>query len=87
MKRVYFYGFDLLNNVIDVKFLQDDAITVANMQRLSKWMTETKPNIVTIVAADNRRGLCQDYRDAVKGDFTDKLAFCDLLMREGLIMR
>ena len=85
-KRVYFYGFDLLNNIVDVKFLQDEAITATNMKRLTQWMASTKPNITTIIAVDDREGLRQDYWDAIKGDFTDKLAFCDLLIREGIVM-
>lgn len=87
MKRVYFYGFDQFNNVVDVKYLQGDAVTITNMRRLDNWMATTKPSIVTIIAVDDRPGLKQDYWDAIKGDFTDKLAFCDLLVREGIGMR
>ena len=34
-RRVYLYAFDALYNIVDCRFLEDEAITVRNMKRLA----------------------------------------------------
>ena len=65
-KRVYLYAFNNVLEVVDMKFLKDDAISVLNIRRLANWMRGDYPEPVVIYAVDNRRGLHQEYLDDMK---------------------
>lgn len=86
-RRVYLYAFDYLMNVVDVKFLQDDAITVRNMKRTATWMKETNLISLVVYAIDNRPGLHDEFTEARKSnDFTKHIEFADTVRREGTLM-
>lgn len=87
-KRVYLYAFNSLCGIANYKFLEGDAITVTNMQRLADWMVEQAPFPIRVYAVDNRPGLYQDFRDATDLRFFDKrLMFADMVSREGIRIR
>ncbi len=87
-KRVYLYAFDFLCRIVDCKFLEGEAITVANMRRLANWMAESYPSQVTIWAVDNRPGLYKEFREAIDlKDFTNQLIFADTVSHEGIQIR
>ena len=70
-KRVYLYAFNKVLRVVDTKFLEGEAISVRDMLRLAKWMTETYPEPVVVYAVDNRPGLYKEFMEAMKTkDFT-----------------
>ena len=65
-RRVYLYAFDALYNIVDCRFLEDEAITVRNMKRLAAWMTENVESFeVRVYAVDNRPGLYQEFRRSI----------------------
>lgn len=83
-KRVYLYAFNNVLEIVDAKFLEDDAISVLNIRRLANWMRDTYPEPVAIYAVDNRRGLHKEYLESVKTkDFTKHVEFADIINREG----
>lgn len=84
MRKVYLYAFDDLLNVVNTKFLIDDAITVRNMLRVGNLMRDYYPESLTVYAVDNRPGLYKEFMEAVKGDFTAKVEFADTVTREGI---
>lgn len=88
MKRVYLYAFDDLLNVVNVKYFQDDAITIRNMTRLANWMREVYPESVTVYAIDNRIGLYKEFLEMMKArsDYTVRIEFADTVSREGLMV-
>lgn len=43
-KRVYLYAFNNVLEIVDAKFLEDDAISVLNIRRLANWMRIPIPN-------------------------------------------
>lgn len=87
-KRVYLYAFDKVLRVVDTKFLEGEAISVRDMLRLAKWMTETYPEPVVVYAVDNRPGLYKEFMEAVKTkDFTKHVEFEDIISREGLLIK
>lgn len=87
-KRVYLYAFNNLLKIVDTKFLEGDAISVRDMLRLARWMTETYPEPIVVYAVDNRPGLYKDYLESVKTkDFTKHVEFADLISREGLLIK
>ena len=87
-KRVYLYAFDFLFRIVDCKFLEGEAITVANMRRLAGWMADSYPSRVTVYAVDNRPGLYKDFREAIDlRDFTKQLAFADMVSHEGVLLK
>lgn len=47
-KRVYLYAFNNVLEIVDTKFLEDDAISVLNVRRLANWMRDTYPEPVAI---------------------------------------
>lgn len=47
-KRVYLYAFNNVLEIVDTKFLEDDAISVLNIRRLANWMRDTYPEPVVI---------------------------------------
>ena len=49
-KRVYLYAFNDVLEIVDTKFLEDDAISVLNIRRLANWMRDTYPEPVVIYA-------------------------------------
>jgi hypothetical protein len=67
-KRVYLYAFNNVLEIVDAKFLEDDAISVLNIRRLANWMRDTYPEPVAIYAVDNRRGLHKEYLESVKNE-------------------
>lgn len=88
-RRVYLYAFDALYNIVDCRFLEDEAITVRNMKRLADWMTENVESFeVRVYAVDNRPGLYQEFRESVKrNDFTTMLEFADTVRDEGIRLK
>ena len=87
-KKVYLYAFNNLLKVVDYMFLEGDAISVRDMLRLARWMTNTNPESVVVYAVDDRPGLYKDYKEAVKTpDFTKHVEFADLISREGILIR
>ena len=83
VRRVYIYGFNELHEIVDVKFLQEDAISISNMM----WITEQmiiNTEAHKIYAIDNRWGLRRDFLDSIKStDFVKHIEFEDLVSREG----
>ena len=87
-KRVYLYAFNHVLRIVDCKFLEGDAISVGNILRLAKWMTDVNPEHMTIYAVDNRPGLYKEFMESVKtGDFTKHIEFADLISHEGLLIQ
>lgn len=87
-KRVYLYAFNNVLEIVDAKFLEDDAISVRNIRRLANWMRDTYPEPVAIYAVDNRRGLHKEYLESVKTkDFTKHVEFADIINREGILIQ
>lgn len=87
-KRVYLYAFDFLCRIVDCKFLEGEAVTVANMRRLADWMAESYPGPVAIYAVDNRPGLYKEFREAIDlRDFTKHVLFADAISDEGIQIR
>lgn len=87
-KRVYLYAFNNVLRVVDTKFLEGEAISVRDMLRLAKWMTETYPEPVVVYAVDNRPGLYKEFLESVKTkDFTKHVEFADIISREGLLIK
>ena len=87
-KRVYLYAFNNVLRVVDTKFLEGEAISVRDMLRLAKWMTETYPEPVMVYAVDNRPGLYKEFLESVKTkDFTKHVEFADIMNREGLLIK
>ncbi len=87
-KRVYLYAFNNVLEVVDMKFLKDDAISVLNIRRLANWMRGDYPEPVVIYAVDNRRGPHQEYLESVKTkDFTKHVEFADIINREGILIQ
>lgn len=87
-KRVYLYAFDELYNIECCVFLEGDAISVRNMLRFADQMTDmASPVRLNVWAIDNRPGLYASYKDAVKGIFVDRIAFADMVSREGIRLR
>ena len=87
-RRVYLYAFNNLLKIVDTKFLEEEAITVGNMMRLARWMTDIYPDPVVVYAVDNRPGLYKEYTEAVKTkDFTKHVEFADTVSREGIILK
>lgn len=79
VRRVYIYGFNKLHEIVDVKFLQEDAISIKNMM----WITEqmiANTEAHQIYAIDNRWGLRRDFMDSIKStDFVKHIEFEDLV--------
>ena len=88
-RRVYLYAFDALYNIVDCRFLEDEAITVRNMRRLADWMTENVESFeVRVYAVDNRPGLYREFRESVsRNDFTAMLEFADTVRDEGIRLK
>lgn len=87
-KRVYLYAFNDVLEIVDTKFLEDDAISVLNIRRLANWMRGHLSRTVVIYAVDNRRGLHQEYLESVKTkDFTKHVEFADIINREGILIQ
>ena len=88
-RRVYLYAFDALYNIVDCRFLEDEAITVRNMRRLADWMTEKVTSFeVRVYAVDNRPGLYREFRESVsRNDFTAMLEFADTVRDEGIRLK
>ncbi|MBQ8707839.1 MAG: hypothetical protein IJ523_07120 [Succinivibrionaceae bacterium] len=87
-KRVYLYAFNNVLKIVDTKFLEGDAVSVRDMLRLSRWMTETYPEPVVVYAVDNRPGLYKEFTESVKTkDFTKHVEFADIVSREGLLIK
>lgn len=87
-KRVYLYAFNNVLEIVDTKFLEDDAISVLNVRRLANWMRDTYPEPVAIYVVDNRRRLHKEYLESVKTkDFTKHMEFADIINREGILIQ
>jgi hypothetical protein len=87
-KRVYLYAFNNVLEIVDTKFLEDDAISVLNVRRLANWMRDTYPEPVAIYVVDNRRGLHKEYLESVKTkDFTKHVELADIINREGILIQ
>lgn len=88
-RRVYLYAFDHLCKITCCVFLEGDAISVRNMTRFADQMVDmSSPTKLTVYAIDNRPGLFCCYQDAVKSnDFADRVAFVDLVSREGIQLK
>lgn len=88
-RRVHLYAFDELFNIVDCRFLEDEAITVRNMKRLADWMTENVESFeVRVYAVDNRPGLYREFCESVKrNDFTAMLEFADTVQDEGIRLK
>ncbi len=87
-KRVYLYAFNHVLKIVDCKFLEGDAISVRDILRLARWMTDVNPEHVTIYAVDNRPGLYKEFMESVKAkDFTKNVEFADLIRHEGLLIQ
>ena len=87
-KRVYLYAFNNVLEVVDMKFLKDDAISVLNIRRLANWMRGDYPEPVVIYAVDNRRGLQQESLESVKTKgITKHVEFADNNNQEGILIQ
>lgn len=87
-KRVYLYAFNNVLRIVNTKFLEGDAISVRDILRLARWMTEIYPEPVVVYAVDNRPGLYKEYTESVKTkDFTKHVEFADIISREGLLIK
>lgn len=83
-RRVYIYAFDELHKIVDVKFLQEDGISIRNMMWIAEQML-LNTDARKIYAIDNRWGLRRDFMDAYKSmDFARHIEFEDLVSREGI---
>lgn len=89
MNRVYLYAFNEVSRVVDVKFLEGNAITVQAMRRTAQWMRDhLSPDPVVIYAVDNRHGLYGEFMEAVKSkDFRTRIEFADIISREGVLIK
>lgn len=86
-RRVYLYAFNNVLRIVDTKYLEGEAISVRDMRRLAKWMTDTCPKPVTVYAVDNRPGLYKEFMETVKTkDFTKHVEFADIISREGILI-
>lgn len=84
VRRVYIYAFNELHRIVDVKFLQEDGISVRSMTWVAEQML-LNTDARTIYAIDNRWGLRRDFIDAYKSmDFAKHIEFEDLVSREGI---
>lgn len=87
-KRVYLYAFNNVFKIVDVKFLEDDAISIRDIRRMAKWTTDHYPDPVVIYAIDNRPGLHKEFMEATKTkDFTKHVEFADTVSREGILIK
>lgn len=88
-KRVYLYAFDPLYKIVCCVYLEGDAISVRNMIRSADQMVDmASPTRLTVYAIDNRPGLFRCYMDATRSnDFADRVAFADMVNREGILIR
>lgn len=84
-RRVYLYAFNSVSRIVDTKYLEGDAISVRNMRRLAKWMTDIGLESVRVYAVDNRPGLYNEFMESVTTkDFTKHVEFADIIIREGI---
>lgn len=88
-RRVYIYAFDHLYKIVCCVFLEGDAISVRSMNSLADQMMEmSNPSTISVYAVDNRPGLFRCYRDAISSnDFADRIAFADIVKREGIRLK
>lgn len=87
-KRVYIYAFNKVWNLVDVKFLMNEAISVQNMRIIANWMRSVWPEELVIYAVDNRPGLYKEFRDNQRSnDFTKHIEFADMISREGILLK
>ena len=83
-KRVYLYAFNEEMRIVDVKFLEGDAVTITNMRRIAKWMKDNIPEKIVVYAVDNRPGLYKEFKETIRTkDFTKRIEFADLVSHEG----
>lgn len=87
-RSVYLYAFDREHNLVDVKFLMDEAINIRGIQSTARFMRIRTPNVYEIVVLDNSRDLKEAYREllASKNAFTMKIEFWDYIVRDGLVV-
>lgn len=83
-RQVYIYAFDEMHKIVDVKFLEEDGISIRNMMWIGEQML-LNTDAHKIYAIDNRWGLRRDFMDSYKSiDFAKHIEFQDLVSREGI---
>ena len=87
MTKVVLYAFDNLFKVKDVRFVNENEATETVLRDIAQAIVDNSPAIINAVyAIKDRAGLREDFMEAVKGDFTDKILFEDMVSREGICL-
>ena len=91
MKRVYLYGIgDAKTSYAVIRYLSidEEAISIRNITFQATWLKLTNPTIKHVYAVDDRKGLCQDYREAINKHSVESFAiFKSILEKEGLLVQ
>lgn len=82
-KRVYIYGFDKLNRVVDCEYLEEPYIAIVHMVDIADSIGGDE-----VYAVDGHPRVGADFRKAIKSkDFATHLEFKDLVKHIGLRIR
>ena len=88
-KKVFLYAFGAQHEVKAWQFIRDSYISVTNICQTADWLMDSHPDVVRVVAIDDRPGLYRDFRDAIAklDDYAEHFAFEDMVIKDGLTIR
>lgn len=91
MKQVILYGIagaDKHYKVLRYFIIEEEFISISNMQYCAFIMQDKCPEVKAVYAVDNRHGLRRDYIEATTKDSVEScVEFKDILERDGIRVR
>lgn len=90
MNKVYVYGVDRNLRIVRTLWLSEEHITIRDIIRTSFAAQQGIPERLAIVAVDESHELKDAFFAAIKEnpyEFVEKIAFMDLITRNGLILQ
>lgn len=91
MKQVILYGIagaEKHYKVLRYFAIEEDFISISNMQHCAFTMQNKYPEVKAVYAIDNRHGLRRDYIEAISKDSIEScIEFKDILERDGIKIR
>ena len=83
-KFVYLYGFNKSHELVNVKFLMNERITIRNLKSSISKMLDMNSEIIEITAVDKSKGLTEAYWEVCKArEYSKIYEFWDYVTREG----
>lgn len=90
MNKVYLYGLAGARDkyrVVRYSFIDGCSLSIASLMRYADWLKYYNPEIEHVYAIDNRTGLAEECKDAMRAkSIEDCVCFKYTLEHEGLMI-